>query len=109
MLRQNADARQARFRAGASLETETDQRPDNKVQLDSVTGSTTNPMALKRDFFGRIIEGARHPSKGEARTSSHIEERDVRCEDRRVWVSFHEGFSNAVRKPITLEELMKGF
>ncbi|RMD42304.1 hypothetical protein DV735_g2832, partial [Chaetothyriales sp. CBS 134920] len=27
----------------------------------------------------------------------------------RVWVSFHEGFSNAVRKPITLKELMEGF
>ena len=26
----------------------------------------------------------------------------------RVWVSFHEGFSNAVRKPITMEELMRG-
>ena len=29
--------------------------------------------------------------------------------ERKVWVSFHEGFSNAVRKPITLEELMRGF
>jgi chromosome transmission fidelity protein 18 len=26
----------------------------------------------------------------------------------RVWVSFHEGFSNAVRKPVTLREIMSG-
>ena len=31
-----------------------------------------------------------------------------REEEHRVWVSFHEGFSNAVRKPISLEELMRG-
>lgn len=30
-------------------------------------------------------------------------------EDERVWVSFNEGFSNAVRKPITMNDLMEGF
>jgi chromosome transmission fidelity protein 18 len=25
----------------------------------------------------------------------------------KVWVSYHEGFSNAVRKPLTLAELMR--
>jgi chromosome transmission fidelity protein 18 len=29
-------------------------------------------------------------------------------DDNKVWVSFHEGFSNAVRKPITIEELLRG-
>jgi len=28
--------------------------------------------------------------------------------DNKVWVTFHEGYSNAVRKPITIEELMRG-
>lgn len=27
----------------------------------------------------------------------------------RIWMSFNEGFSNAVRKPITLRDLMDGF
>jgi chromosome transmission fidelity protein 18 len=26
----------------------------------------------------------------------------------RIWVSFHEGFSNAVRKPVTLDDIMRG-
>lgn len=29
-------------------------------------------------------------------------------DDNKVWVSFHEGFSNAVSKPITIEELLRG-
>lgn len=28
--------------------------------------------------------------------------------DNKVWVSYHEGFSNAVRKPITIDELLRG-
>jgi chromosome transmission fidelity protein 18 len=26
----------------------------------------------------------------------------------RIWVSFNEGYSNAVRKPITVDELLRG-
>ncbi|KAI9842737.1 MAG: hypothetical protein M1838_002996 [Thelocarpon superellum] len=29
-------------------------------------------------------------------------------QENKVWISFHEGFSNAVRKPVTLEELLLG-
>jgi chromosome transmission fidelity protein 18 len=25
----------------------------------------------------------------------------------RVWITYHEGFSNAVRKPLTLAEIMR--
>jgi chromosome transmission fidelity protein 18 len=32
-----------------------------------------------------------------------------KAEERRVWVSFHEGYSNAVRKPITLKEFLDSF
>ncbi|KAE8551421.1 hypothetical protein EYB25_005308 [Talaromyces marneffei] len=65
---------------------------------------------VKRDFFGRIIcnnesappsttsNKARQP--GQKRNSSGNEH------DRKVWVTFHEGFSNAVRKPITIAELL---
>ena len=28
-------------------------------------------------------------------------------EENKVWITYHEGFSNAVRKPISLEELMR--
>ena len=61
----------------------------------------------KRDFFGRIINDVRPVSAGgksipESMTAS------VGVEPR-VWISFHEGYSNAVRKPLTLKELLESF
>ncbi|KAF2219588.1 P-loop containing nucleoside triphosphate hydrolase protein, partial [Elsinoe ampelina] len=58
---------------------------------------------LKRDFFGRVVvEEPR--GNGEP-----IRERKKEGKgEGRIWVSFHEGYSNAVRKPITLKELMRG-
>tara|TARA_R110002003_G_scaffold822_2_gene21628 strand:+ start:2919 stop:3638 length:720 start_codon:yes stop_codon:yes gene_type:complete len=63
-----------------------------------------NRRAVKRDFFGRVIVEKSLP-KGEARAKK-LENKggDVG----RIWVSFHEGFSNAVRKPITIDELLGG-
>jgi chromosome transmission fidelity protein 18 len=67
---------------------------------------------VKRDFFGRVVLG-RTSGNG-----SHVgEERDGGAQGKgrgkkegakKVWVTFHEGFSNAVRKPITVAELMRG-
>lgn len=59
----------------------------------------------KRDFFGRIINDARPTSAGVKRPGTACSGKD----EKRVWVSFHEGYSNAVRKPITLKELMESF
>ena len=62
--------------------------------------------AVKRDFFGRIIkpqpvvDGSKEHQRGEVK--------DEKSDEGRIWVSFHEGFSNAVRKPVTLDELMRG-
>lgn len=59
----------------------------------------------KRDFFGRIINEARPPGAGTNRPGTAGKSKD----EKRVWVSFHEGYSNAVRKPITLKELLDSF
>lgn len=59
----------------------------------------------KRDFFGRIVNDARPASAGQKRSGTAGSGKD----EKRVWVSFHEGYSNAVRKPITLMELMESF
>lgn len=59
----------------------------------------------KRDFFGRIVNDARPTSAGTRRPGTAASGKDKK----RVWVSFHEGYSNAVRKPITLNELMESF
>ncbi|KAH7084347.1 hypothetical protein FB567DRAFT_528833 [Paraphoma chrysanthemicola] len=63
-----------------------------------------NKRAVKRDFFGRVIKD-KPLIEGEERVKK-VENKggDVG----RIWVSFHEGFSNAVRKPVTIDELLRG-
>jgi len=73
--------------------------------------------AVKRDFFGRVleVEGPRSMNglrgdEGGKEESREARRKRVRTEngEGRVWVSFHEGYSNAVRKPVTIRELMGG-
>lgn len=75
---------------------------------------------IKRDFFGRVIaeltaeeeaeEVAKDREGGEARRKRRKLMQELGGGDEgRIWVTFHEGFSNAVRKPISLGELMRGF
>ena len=111
-LRKQAEARQARYKASS------DDGPSVEAQpcLDHETNpgpspSQQKPPQVKRDFFGRPMSshtssaGDTHGfdaySRGAAMDSGPAE--------RKVWISFHEGFSNAVRKPITLDELLRDF
>ncbi len=61
----------------------------------------------KRDFFGRIVNEARPGSAGKGMESAGS--KSAEKAEKRIWVSFHEGFSNAVRKPITLKGLLDSF
>lgn len=106
IVRENA-ARQARYRAG---------NPDDKNDFSfSDTGKENKGhhahervLGAKKDFFGRVIQEMPlqeiDGNEGEGRKN----ERGKGKDDNKVWVSFHEGFSNAVRKPITVEELFRG-
>ncbi|KAL2196893.1 hypothetical protein P885DRAFT_36757 [Corynascus similis CBS 632.67] len=64
--------------------------------------------AVKRDFFGRVIV-----ERPLAETDGNARKRAKRAAEAskagRVWVTYNEGLNNAVRKPITLEEFLKGF
>ena len=75
--------------------------------------ASKRPSAITRDFFGRPVStvndssgdklggtGAKRPVGNEA---------DNVAGKGTVWLSFHEGFSNAVRKPMSLAELLKDF
>ena len=111
-LRKNAESRQARYRAGGDDEETPDVFAAGGQEPNSLKGEAkSKPATVKRDFFGRIIKEAApssdetHSKVGDKRPAS----KGSGADDRKVWVSFHEGFSNAVRKPITLEELMAGF
>lgn len=67
---------------------------------------TLNKKPLKRDFFGRII--SRPESSLAASDSVDRQALNGGAEEGRIWVSYREGFSNAVKKPISLEEFMRG-
>lgn len=120
--------RQARYTAGGGLPAELSS-PSALVGSSAVDeipaqSTTTTMLAItslkpSRDFFGRIITSQQQQQQdGVIKTN---QEGGIKMEteggmnkkgkggNNQVWVSFNEGFSNAVRKPITIEELMKGF
>ena len=70
-------------------------------------GAAAVAVGVRRDFFGRIINDARPTSAGGGTRAA--QGLAGGADEKRVWVSFHEGYSNAVRKPITLKELMDSF
>ena len=114
LLRQHADARQARYRAGGGFDSEADPVVEVKHKTSiREQGVESKPVIVKRDFFGRIVDTA--PNTGKSQPSGGESKGTQDCgsakkdKGRKAWVSFHEGFSNAVRKPITLDELMRGF
>lgn len=94
-------ARMARL-GGAVVGAEVDDS-DSGVQE---AGKIKDAVIVKRDFFGRPIVTPCLGSVGE----EHGERSGTapNASEDRVWVTYHEGFSNAVRKPITLAELMRG-
>lgn len=98
-------ARQARFQAGHPSSTA--EAAPGLASLSQFDVDKENMPAVeavvKRDFFGRIIE-----SRPLAEIDRNIAERNARRQEtQKVWVTFHEGLNNAVRKPITLSEFLK--
>ncbi|KAF8423054.1 hypothetical protein EV426DRAFT_642957 [Tirmania nivea] len=85
-----------------------DDRNMNTSPITTVPGKS-----LKRDFFGRVVEekdpvnsivvgGEENGTEAKRRRKGE----DGKGAKGKVWVSFHEGFSNAVKKGITLEDLL---
>ena len=110
LFRQRTDARQARCTSGDGLGSDANfGAGDKDIVSTEKDGANLKPVAVRRDFFGRMIDVASpttrdHSSQGESGGSQ-----DSKLDEKgNAWVSYHEGFSNAVRKPITLNELMRG-
>ncbi|KAF2162067.1 hypothetical protein M409DRAFT_27446 [Zasmidium cellare ATCC 36951] len=94
--RMNEEARMARF--GGVFPTAANKK------LDDGKGGGEGIAPKKRivrDFFGRPVAV---PVNSESVKKAAAMKASVPT----VWVSYHEGYSNAVRKPLTLRELMKG-
>lgn len=106
-LRESA-ARQARFKAGNPMGLEEIPVHEDKENILK-TQAKILEASVKRDFFGRIIPtrplGEVDPNGNGKRNKQHESEGK---DENKVWVTFHEGLNNAVRKPITLQEFMKG-
>ncbi|KAI1124973.1 hypothetical protein F5Y10DRAFT_248244 [Nemania abortiva] len=107
-LRENA-ARQARYKAGNPHASE-DYIFDNKENTSVIEGSLP-PILVKKDFFGRVIQSTVRPlseSDGNSMDKKKAGSKPLGKAETKVWVTYHEGMNNAVRKPITLDELLRG-
>lgn len=108
ILRENA-ARQARYKAG---------NPNDNLDYCSSTNKDDKGKHVaervvdsKKDFFGRVVGEQISPLQeidANAETGGKSKRTSKAAKDNKVWVSFHEGFSNAVRKPLTIDELLRG-
>ncbi|KAL1900335.1 Chromosome transmission fidelity protein 18 [Ceratocystis pirilliformis] len=90
-------ARQARFQNGGSEEYafEEMQVPTSVCRA----GTRPDNTKVKRDFFGRVI-AERPKAEGQAG------EKKENTVD--VWVRYNEGLNNAVRKPVSVADFLKG-
>ena len=103
-----SNARQAR---SAKLDTDNGELVTEDKENADPDGkhrrAAPSQSGAKRDFFGRIISDVRPVSAGGKSIPENMKA-SVDMEPR-VWISFHEGYSNAVRKPLTLKELLESF
>lgn len=104
-----AQARQARFQAGNPLGDHqhfTDKQHAAKLaKAKAVEEAAKQETVVKRDFFGRIIEVRTLPgvdANGDGKGAGRQEK------EHKIYVTYHEGLNNAVRKPMSFREFMKG-
>ncbi|KAK8010826.1 sister chromatid cohesion factor (Chl12) [Apiospora arundinis] len=105
----DSSARQTRFRAGNPL----DQREavfENKEKSGKSMGVELPIIPVKRDFFGRVVvkPEVQPLQEGDENANGKKVKSDEPIGENKVWVTFHEGLNNAVRKPITLDDLFRG-
>ncbi|KAH7359792.1 chromosome transmission fidelity protein 18 [Pyrenochaeta sp. MPI-SDFR-AT-0127] len=98
-LREQANRKR---RGGQPEHEEVEEQKEQKTTEEKV--AEANLKAVKRDFFGRVIKDI--PLKEGERRKKKVE--NVGGDEGRIWVSFHEGFSNAVRKPVTIDDILRG-
>ena len=79
-----------------------------KRSIDQVEGAKKIVERVKKDFFGRVIvELAEETQEGETKRRRTESSNALKIQPD-VWVRFHEGYSNAVRKPVAFMDLLSG-
>ncbi|KAI0021551.1 hypothetical protein F4780DRAFT_790162 [Xylariomycetidae sp. FL0641] len=97
--------------AGLALPPALDAR--NKGKADAAAAAAALPaIPVKKDFFGRVVLRETDGNAAAAATTKSgakaAADEPLGTAETKVWVTFHEGMNNAVRKPITLEDLLRG-
>lgn len=114
-LRARANARAARFRQGGDPHSPAggafadDEKENENTNKNEKSRPASRGNLTKRDFFGRVIvndESAPARRGSSDGVDGKGGERKGEKGGTKVWLHYHEGFSNAVRKPITIAELM---
>ncbi|KAL1835416.1 hypothetical protein VTJ49DRAFT_6774 [Mycothermus thermophilus] len=117
LAQRDAASRQARLRSGGTFHATqhhddniNNANKENKPTQDAVSNQAAS---VKRDFFGRIIPQTQstqqHKSQQRPLTERDRNARGGPAAGNRVWVTYHEGLNNAVRKPLSLEDFLRGF
>ncbi|KAF2127529.1 chromosome transmission fidelity protein 18 [Dothidotthia symphoricarpi CBS 119687] len=82
---------------------------DPKEDVDPAKAAIeASRRAVKRDFFGRVIKEWEVGQAESEKEKKARQAEEKKGDHGRIWVSFNEGFSNAVRKPVTIDELLRG-
>jgi chromosome transmission fidelity protein 18 len=96
------DMENRKRRGGQTGVEEVEEKKEEKTTEEKV--AEANARAVKRDFFGRVV--VERPLLAGEERKKKVENKGG--DEGRIWVSFNEGYSNAVRKPVTIDELLRG-
>ncbi|KAK2823881.1 hypothetical protein FQN49_007524 [Arthroderma sp. PD_2] len=113
LIKRQSEVQHSRY-GGPSLAKNTNDKGGTKDNVDNNRQTNSGrPTGPKRDFFGRIIpeKPAGSPSdtgKSGQGTKRNTNPGDAGKKSKKAWISYHEGFSNAVRKKITMTDLLSG-
>ncbi|KKA29926.1 hypothetical protein TD95_001464 [Thielaviopsis punctulata] len=102
MRERETAARQARFRAGGDGLSDLLLPPDDASKLPPGNPSAAAVLQaaekVTRDFFGRIVVRSTDEATRQTQNEKKVS----------VWIRYHEGLNNAVRKPVTVADFLRG-
>lgn len=113
LLKRQAESRQARYGIPETTKGDSNEfaNGDYPKENTDALAKASQINAPRRDFFGRIIvnseKAAGQDSKSNPAKKNQKNDNQT-SQEKYAWVSYHEGFSNAVRKRITIHELLAG-
>lgn len=113
LAQRESAARQARLRSGESggqQQRAPGSGNDDEDKENAEDHGDPKMASVKRDFFGRVIV-ERPLAETDANNAGRRTKKksDAASKGGRVWVTYNEGLNNAVRRPISLEDFLRGF